>query len=51
MREYELIWDKLFSSVLSLYRTYGEMRGVCKKIVVEMISYKIDIQTIKLLIR
>ncbi len=49
--EEQIIWDKLFTSILNCYSKYDELKEVCLKIITEMVSFKLDLQTMKLLVR
>jgi hypothetical protein len=49
--EEELIWDKLFTALLSSYSKYDYLKATILKLIVEMVSFKLDLQTMKLLIR
>lgn len=49
--EEEIIWDKLFTSLLGCYSKYDSLKEVILKIIIEMVSFKLDLQTMKLLIR
>lgn len=49
--EEETIWDKLFTSLLCCYSKYDSLKEIILKIIIEMVSFKLDLQTMKLLIR
>lgn len=49
--EEEVIWDKLFASLLKIYTQLDATKDIVRKILIEMISYKLDLQAVKLLIR
>jgi hypothetical protein len=49
--EEEIIWDKLFTTLLCCYSKYDSLKAVTLKIIIEMVSFKLDLQTMKLLIR
>lgn len=49
--EEEIIWDKLFTALLGCYSKHDALKSIVLTIIVEMVSFKLDLQTMKLLIR
>jgi hypothetical protein len=50
-REYEILWDRLFAALLGILVKQPRLKKLARQLIVEMINYKIDVQTVKLLIR
>ena len=51
IKEEDFIWDVLFVTLLRTFHRRKETQESSRKLLVEMINFRIDMQTVKLIIR
>lgn len=49
--EEEFIWDRLFVTVLRTFHHIEPLNPISRRLLIDMLHFRIDMQTVKLLIR
>lgn len=50
-KEEDIIWDRLFVTILRTFHRNPFLEPISKRILIQMLNFRIDMQTVKLMIR